>query len=530
MEGGHSDVVNDLAWSLEDNTLYSCSNDHHIAEWNISTGTVNHKWKADKGAVHSLCLCSQHQLLSAGRRIKLWNTQTRQVIKNFTGHATEVFKLLTIPHIQNPGPSQSCYFLSAAVSDRIINLWNADTSSSDKNSVASFSLPDEVVSLNVSKTSTNQTFLLAVVVKSGKLLIFEGVINGKLNKPLKPKVTVQITTPVNKSAPSKSLPVLGAHLCNDKENNILLVHGNFIKPVFEKLPYNSSQPEVCLEREDTMQSSLTSDTNVSKIKTPEVSKDLTVLAPGFMAPERPTQDETAVKRKKRKLSVSEMTIEDRLNAISMDVNGKPPANEPPKADTLSKLLTQGLQSQDKKILNNVLQNRNATVIKNTVKKLPVQVVIPLIQEICKRMHGHSQSGEVLVKWTKAVLTTHTSFLLSFPEMVEKLNSLYQMMESRTAVLGKLSRLQGKLDLVLSQITSQEQQEEAVEINQPLLMYQEDSSDSDIGMEDIVPSQSEQEQNDWEDLSVLEDDEDDEDDDDELEEDDGGGDDNMDNDV
>ncbi|KAJ8308007.1 hypothetical protein KUTeg_012881 [Tegillarca granosa] len=407
-EGGHSDVVNDLAWSLEDNTLYSCSNDHHIAEWNISTGTVNHKWKADKGAVHSLCLCSQHQLLSAGRRIKLWNTQTRQVIKNFTGHATEVFKLLTIPHIQNPGPSQSCYFLSAA------------------------------------------TFLLAVVVKSGKLLIFEGVINGKLNKPLKPKVTVQITTPVNKSAPSKSLPVLGAHLCNDKENNILLVHGNFIKPVFEKL-----------------------------IKTPEVSKDLTVLAPGFMAPERPTQDETAVKRKKRKLSVSEMTIEDRLNAISMDVNGKPPANEPPKADTLSKLLTQGLQSQDKKILNNVLQNRNATVIKNTVKKLPVQVVIPLIQEICKRMHGHSQSGEVLVKWTKAVLTTHTSFLLS-------------MMESRTAVLGKLSRLQGKLDLVLSQITSQEQQEEAVEINQPLLMYQEDSSDSDIGMEDIVPSQSEQE--------------------------------------
>lgn len=47
----------------------------------------------------------------------------------------------------------------------------------------------------------------------------------------------------------------------------------------------------------------------------------------------------------------QMTMEDRLNAISMDVNGKPAANEPPKADTLSKLLTQGLQSQDKKILN-----------------------------------------------------------------------------------------------------------------------------------------------------------------------------------
>lgn len=39
------------------------------------------KWKADKGSIHSVCLCSSNHLLSAGRSIKLWNTQKHEVIK-----------------------------------------------------------------------------------------------------------------------------------------------------------------------------------------------------------------------------------------------------------------------------------------------------------------------------------------------------------------------------------------------------------------------------------------------------------------
>ena len=44
-----------------------------------------------------------------------------------------------------------------------------------------------------------------------------------------------------------------------------------------------------------------------------------------------------------------MNMEERLNAISIDKEQT--AKEPPKADTLVRLLTQGLQSGDKKILN-----------------------------------------------------------------------------------------------------------------------------------------------------------------------------------
>ena len=46
--------------------------------------------------------------------------------------------------------------------------------------------------------------------------------------------------------------------------------------------------------------------------------------------------------------VLQMTLDERLHAISIE---KPQSKVPPKTDTLVTLLTQGLQSHDKKILN-----------------------------------------------------------------------------------------------------------------------------------------------------------------------------------
>lgn len=47
-----------------------------------------------------------------------------------------------------------------------------------------------------------------------------------------------------------------------------------------------------------------------------------------------------------------MAMSDRLHAIGIETNNESKTlSEPPKADTLAVLLTQGLQSRDKKILN-----------------------------------------------------------------------------------------------------------------------------------------------------------------------------------
>ena len=41
-EGGHDNRVNDVCWSEDDSTLYSCSNDKHITEWDTENG--QRKW------------------------------------------------------------------------------------------------------------------------------------------------------------------------------------------------------------------------------------------------------------------------------------------------------------------------------------------------------------------------------------------------------------------------------------------------------------------------------------------------------
>lgn len=211
-------------------------------------------------------------------------------------------------------------------------------------------------------------------------------------------------------------------------------------------------------------------------------------------------------------------MDERLHAISIDrpSGSSKDRSQPPKADTLATLLAQGLQSQDKTILNNVFQNTNEMVLRNTVKRLPVPVIVPLVLELSKRMHGHAQSGHNLIKWVRVVLTVHTSYLMTFPELVETLSSLYQMMDSRTSMFSRLSRLQGKLDLMLSQVTSQGQEEEETAASQqPLLLYQDESSDEDL--EDMVlgaiatTTGSDSEDN-WEELSGMEDEDEDEGDD------------------
>lgn len=54
----------------------------------------------------------------------------------------------------------------------------------------------------------------------------------RLKKPLKPKVILQVSTPGSKDSVPTPIPILGARICHQ---DILIVHGNFIKPTFEKV-------------------------------------------------------------------------------------------------------------------------------------------------------------------------------------------------------------------------------------------------------------------------------------------------------
>ncbi len=77
--------------------------------------------------------------------------------------------------------------------------------------------------------------------------------------------------------------------------------------------------------------------------------------------------------------------------------------------------------------------------------------------------------------------------------MESLGSVYEMMNARTKLFPQLSKLQGKLQLVMSQVASQaEALNRAADgkDGEPLLLYQDSNSEDEQFEEELIPSNSE----------------------------------------
>ncbi|KAK7806194.1 hypothetical protein U0070_017534, partial [Myodes glareolus] len=432
ISGGHENRVNCIQWHPENDCIYSCSDDKYIVEWSIQTCKVN-KWKGDNSSVSSLCISPDGKmLLSAGRTIKLWALETKEVYRHFTGHSTPVSSLrfTTI----RPNESQpfdgitGLYFLSGAVHDRLLN-----------------------------------PVKLAVVCRDGQVHLFEHILNGHCKKPLTSNCTIQIATPgKGKKSTPKPIPILAAGFCLDK-TSLLLVYGNWFQPIIERVALNAKDTHICLERDISNCWAPTVETAITKVRTPVVNSEAKVLVPGIPghhAPIKPPLSQPKEVENKRKLGSNEASIEERLGAMDLDRKGR--KDDLLQTTSFPVLLTQGLESNDLEMLNKVLQTRNINLIKKTVLRMPLHAVIPLLQE-----------------WLKCVLTIHASYLSTLPDLVHQLGTLYQLMESRVKSFQKLSHLHGKLILLITQVTASEKMKKMPSPQQKAkLVYEEESSEEE----------------------------------------------------
>ena len=79
----------------------------------------------------------------------------------------------------------------------------------------------------------------------------------------------------------------------------------------------------------------------------------------------------------------------------------------PRTDTMTQLLVQGLHSNDSRILDSVLDRADLTLIDNTVRRLPVEAVLPLVTVLQRYLRGRGVMHASHAKWLKSVLTIHT---------------------------------------------------------------------------------------------------------------------------
>ncbi|CAL8271603.1 unnamed protein product [Merluccius merluccius] len=486
LDGGHSGEVNCVQWHPQDALLYSGSEDTQIIEWDLQTGKSRCKWKADRAAVTSLCVSPDGKLLlSAGHIIKMWDLATKELYRKFTGHSTAVTTLCFAT--TRPPDGNGLYFLSGAAYDRLLSVWQVRDDGKDKNSVVSFTLTDEPQHIDLySSNSKEEAMRLAVVCKDGQLHLFEHFLNGPCKKPLSPSCTVQMSGVEDSPVP---IPLLATALGTDAQS-VMLAYGNHIQPVMER-EVNASDRHICLTRDVKTTLSLSVGANVSKVKTPLVNAKSKVLVPGLPGHQAPITL-TSLGSEKRKLgsNAKEMTIEERLEEIDLStvsarkdqVKGLPSLQ----MDNFAVLLVQGLESEDAEILNKVFQNKKDVQIKKTVARLPLPAVLPLVNQITKRLQGHPSAAILMVRWLKAVLVQHTSYLSSLPDLVNQLGVLYHMIESRVKMFHRLTKLSGKLLLLITQVATNDSSTEIEVDHTAKLVYEEESSEDEASGDEGLP--------------------------------------------
>ncbi|KAG7271778.1 hypothetical protein CRUP_002045, partial [Coryphaenoides rupestris] len=422
LDGGHCGEVNCVQWHPQDTLLYSGSDDTQIVEWDLQTGKSRCKWKADRAAVTSLCVSPDGKLLlSAGQTIKMWDLETKEVYRKFTGHSTAVTTLCFAT--TRPPDGNGLYFLSGAVDDRLLSVWQVRDDGKDKNSVVSFTLTDEPQHIDLySSNSKEEPMRLAVVCKDGQLHLFEHFLNGACKKPLSPTCTVQMSGVEDCPVP---VPLLATALGTDARS-VMLAYGNHLQPVMERV-----------------------------VKTPLVHAKSKVLVPGLPGHQAPiTMASLGSEKRKLGSNTKEMSIEERLEEIDLSnvpvQKGRAKGLPSLQMDNFAVLLVQGLESEDSNILNKVFQNKKEIQIKKTVARLPLPAVLPLVNQLTSRLQGHPLAAILMVRWLKAVLVQHTSYLSSLPDLVNQLGVLYHMIESRVKMFHRLTKLNGKLLLLITQ--------------------------------------------------------------------------------
>uniref|UniRef100_A0AAX7UU53 Small-subunit processome Utp12 domain-containing protein n=1 Tax=Astatotilapia calliptera TaxID=8154 RepID=A0AAX7UU53_ASTCA len=455
LDGAHSGGVNCVQWHPEESLLYSGSDDTNIVEWDLQTGKTRSKWKADHAAVTSLCVSPDGKLLlSAGHIIKMWDLDTKEVYRKFTGHSTAVTTLRFAT--TRPPDSNGLYFLSGAAHDRLLSVWQVREDGKDKNSVVSFTLTDEPQHIDlVTSNSKEEAVRLAVVCKDGQLHLFEHFLNGPCKKPLSPSCTVQMSDTKESPIP---IPLLAAVLGADTRT-VMLAYGSHLQPVMEKVEINTAERHVCLTRDVQTTLSLSMETTVSKVKTPIVNAKSKVLVPGLPGHKAPLKGTSQGSEKRKKdTDTKEMSIAERLGEIDLSTVSEKGASKGTASlttDNFAVLLVQGLESNDASILNKVFQTRKEMVIKKTVARLPLSAVLPLVEEVSVPFMVKKQHfvAALMVRWLKAVLMHHTSYLASLPDLVTQLGVLYHMIESRVKMFHKLTKLDGKLYLLMTQVSA-----------------------------------------------------------------------------
>uniref|UniRef100_A0A1B0EZ96 Small-subunit processome Utp12 domain-containing protein n=2 Tax=Phlebotomus papatasi TaxID=29031 RepID=A0A1B0EZ96_PHLPP len=345
--------------------------------------------------------------------------------------------------------------------DRNLSLWNLEAVKK-KDSVGTFLLDDLAVTLDVKFHQGNLQILATS--RNGVVHIFSESLEKVLNsvKPIKARWRISLVSDDKKTA--ESLPVVAAKFTD----SVLLAYGGSGCLRFESLTPKQEEPHEILIRDDPR-----------KVKGgKEAAKHVLV--------DHTKVDYVLGGETKKTLKTIEIPMEKRLENLALSKDQGAGTVTPAKN---MHYLIQALHSRDPKILQDVLLTKDKNSIRTTLKYLPPQYIRPLINELTTLMQKKLKNVECATHWMKVLIELHVGQLMAVgsEDLRSQMKPFLGIVEHRVSNLQALTRVRGRLDLILSQIrgNSEVDRDEIAKINKNLIVHQDEASDSDseIGLEE-----------------------------------------------
>ncbi|KAH9891109.1 NUC189-domain-containing protein [Cubamyces lactineus] len=491
--------------SEEPHTLWTSSSDGALRLWNARTNQIAQSHFTDDRIPYTALSVRKSdeegvtEVLAAHHSIHLLavsqDSQKLKTLAKFTGHASPVSAL---------GWMDRSRFLSSASADRFINVWEVPAAPKTEGKViATIPLDSDARAIALShSTATEPTPQhLITLSASGKVSVFTLSSDLSTSSPAKGKSAIPTLAPKSVISPSSkkavgTLSVLAVTSVDDTAGRLRVasVTGG-VQLAFDAVDYRDQSghfipdvsvtvatPDAAVGQVDGKESqqgapnkrynesaSLAVGTGAEVGQDRElddlVMRDVDGALDADLAELSLGQRLTAVQGGDAQASASESESESEEAALPNGKSRKGTSVDAVPASSLTRTLIQALHSSDTRLLETCLAHSDPTLIRNTVRRLPPQLAVPLVTACVERLSrgargnnmkgggggASSQRGTALINWVKAVLTTHSGHLMTMPDLVARLSGLHATLTQRLTLQESLLSLSGRLDMVISQI-------------------------------------------------------------------------------
>uniref|UniRef100_A0A182JZE1 Small-subunit processome Utp12 domain-containing protein n=1 Tax=Anopheles christyi TaxID=43041 RepID=A0A182JZE1_9DIPT len=459
---GHSAPITAIYFnSTQDpDTLYTAGADGKVIEWSISQCRQQ---KVHQIGVEKLTCVLAHsgKILTGAKQLKLWDTENGTLERTLIGHTanTQLLQLISLDE-------DHVYALSGSVNDRNLSLWSLSDEDSTS-AVAAFALDD--VPEYISPKIVDRKLHLTAVSRTGVAHYFiRDMGRLSLKKPYRANHTFEIAVDtLTKKQAVDRLPVVVATVkYSAQQEQILLGYGTEYSMRFEHIAIEEGVKANVIIREPMKVIESKRKENELKSKTP-IMDDVEYLNSANSA--RKTVKEV------------EIPMEVRLENLSTPKTS---------SKNMIQLLVQGLHSRDALLLKSAFAVNDPEMIHQSLSRLPPQYVSPLLNELSHMMQMKTMHVKTAVCWLKSLITLHASQLMALgsTNLLANFSTCLGIIEFRVEHLNSLSKLRGRLGLLIDQIDRSKNQAANLDdkTSGNVLVYQEgDDSDLDsmLGKDD-----------------------------------------------